>query len=466
MDELSAHSAHHRPVFHRRDLLRVGSIGLAGAVASSNGGSAGAESSGRTNSPSARSIVVLWMSGGVTHIDSFDPKPEAPAEIRGTLGAIDTSVPGIRFNESLPILARCAERLAVVRTFAHDSNDHFIGQAHCLSGRPVTAQQTFSEPNVGAVCSSRLGARHGFPGYVAAPGTTRAGAETPFTAGWLGQEFDPFCTGGSRPLNLAEEEVNMQGLQFPPDMSAGRLSARRGLRERLETSLRHLDRSGSADAISRQYGAAFDLMLSPAVRQAFDLREESAATRDRYGRTKIGQRCLLAHRLVSAGAPFVLVDYGVDADSGNTWDNHNAPGQNHPPICEIVRKPYHLAGADQAFAALLEDLHRSGRLSETLVVFLTEFGRTPKINKDGGRDHWCYAGSIFFAGGGAKGGQVIGATDAQGAYPLGAGYGPGDAAATIYKAAGIDMDKPLIDRQGRPLPVVPHGAPIPGIIGA
>jgi hypothetical protein len=368
------------------------------------------------------------------------------------------------FNESLPCLAHCAHQLAVVRSFSHDSNDHFIGQAHCLSGRHVTAQQVFTEPNVGSIICKLLGSRNGFPGYIAAPGTTRAGAESPFTGGWLGREYDPFCTGGTRPLKLAEEGLNMQGLEYPQDMTAARLFDRRSLQQRLEADLRHLEIQGPADAWNQQRRVAYDLLLSPEVRQAFDLRKEQDATRDRYGRTKIGQRCLLARRLVGAGARFVMVDYGVDPDYGNTWDNHNAAGQKHPPICEIVKEPYHLAGTDRAFAALLGDLHDSGRLAETLVVFLTEFGRTPKVNKDGGRDHWCPAGSIFFAGGGTCGGQVIGATDKQGAYPVSPAYGPGDVAATIYNALGVNAQELLYNREGRPISMVPEGEPIPGML--
>lgn len=404
------------------------------------------------------------MSGGVTHIDSFDPKPDAPQEIRGPLGAMATAVPGIQFNETLPCLARCTEHLAVVRSFSHDSNDNFIGQAHCLSGRRVTAQQAFTEPNVGSVIQKLLGSRNGFPGYIAAPGTTRAGPDRPFTGGWLGHEYDPFCTGGLRPVNLAEEDLNMQALAYPHGLTAARLADRRSLQQRLEADLRRLEVPGPAHDLARQYSAAFDLLLSPAVRLAFDLRQENDAARDRYGRTKIGQRCLLARRLVEAGARFVMVDYGVDADSGNTWDNHNAPGQNHPPICEIVKKSYHLAGADRAFAALLSDLHDHGRLAETLVVFLTEFGRTPLLNKDGGRDHWCAAGSIFFAGGGTRGGQVIGATDKRGAYPISGSHSPGDVAATIYGALGLNTGTLLHNRQRQPIPMLPEGAPIPGIL--
>jgi hypothetical protein len=238
---------------------------------------------------------------------------------------------------------------------------------------------------------------------------------------------------------------------------------RRSLLQRLEAGVRRLEEQGKADVLARQYSAAFDLLLSPVVRQAFDLRQENDRTRDLYGRTKIGQHCLLARRLVEAGARFVMVDYGVDPDFGNTWDNHNATGQNHPPICEIVKEPYHLAGTDRAFAALLGDLQDRGHLAETLVVFLTEFGRTPRVNKDGGRDHWCAAGSIFFAGGGTRGGQVIGATDKQGAYPVGRSYGPGDVAATIYKAIGLNTETLLYNRQLQPIPMLPEGEPIPRI---
>jgi hypothetical protein len=206
------------------------------------------------------------------------------------------------------------------------------------------------------------------------------------------------------------------------------------------------------------------MLLAPAVRRAFDLRLEPEPVRERYGRTKIGQRCLLARRLVEAGARFVLVDYGYDPEYGNLWDNHNAPVQHHPPICEIVKRPWHLAGTDRAFAALLDDLEVRGRLGETLVVFLTEFGRTPKINREGGRDHWGAAGSVFLAGGGVRGGQVIGATDRQGAEPTTVGYSPADVAATVYAVLGIDPTTLLYDRQHRPLPVLPEGRPIPGVL--
>jgi hypothetical protein len=452
------------PLPDRRDVLRVGALGLAAGLGP---GTAAARGTAR-----AKSVVLLWMAGGVTHHESFDPKPDAPAEIRGPLTAIDTNVPGIRFGETMTCLARVADKLAVVRSFASDNNDHFLAQAYSLSGRKVGPANITTEPNVGAIASKLLGPRHGLPGYVAVPGVTRPGPppKNLFTGGWLGREYDPFPTGG-RPRNedftagvaeAAEEEFNQQALQFSEGTTAGRLTGRRTLRERLDAGLSALEAGG--ESVTRQYRGAFELLLSPGVRKAFDLQQEPGAVRDRYGRTKIGQRCLLARRLVEAGARFVMVDYGYDPEFGNLWDNHNAPVQKHPPLCEMVKLPYHLAGTDRAFAALLSDLDQRGRLAETLVVFLTEFGRTPIINKNGGRDHWGAAGSIFLAGAGVRGGQVIGATDRVGGQTTGVRFSPGDVAATIYQALGIDPETMLTDRQGRPIAALPEGRPIAGLL--
>jgi hypothetical protein len=454
----------------RRDLFRLAGVGVAATLLPA--GSEAAPPAGRSGT--ARSVIVLWMAGGVTHLDSFDPKPDAPEAVRGTLGAIATSVPGVRFCESLPCLARQAHRLAVVRSFAHESNDHFLSQAYALSGRRVTPAQITTEPNVGAVVARLRGGRAGFPGYVAVPGTTRPGPPPTnlFTGGWLGRQYGPFPTGGA-PRNedftahvreAAEEDFHLQALQAPPDVGPDRLAARRSLRARLEGGLRRWESGAGPEALGQQFQGAFAMLTAPAVRRAFDLRREPARVRDHYGRTKIGQRCLLARRLVEAGAPFVLVDYGYDPEYGNLWDNHRVAVQNQPHICDIVKMPYHLAGTDRAAAALVEDLHQRGLLGETLVLFLTEFGRTPRINSLGGRDHWGAAGSIFFAGGGTRGGQVIGGTDRNGAFPTGPGYNPADVAATLYRAIGVDTETLLYDRQNRPLPVLPHGEPIPGLL--
>jgi hypothetical protein len=468
----------------RRDVLRVGALSLAAtAVPGASHRARAAAGSVPPARAQARSVVVLWMAGGVTHIDSFDPKPDAPEAVRGTLGTIATRVPGVRFSEVMPALARSAHRLTLLRSYAHDSDDHFLSQAFALSGRKVSMNQITTEPNVGSVVSYLHGPRRGLPGYIAVPGITRPGPppHNLFVAGWLGEAYAPFAVGGEpqepdftkgrnrdddAPSARLEDNLRPEPLTLPEGLDAARLVRRAGLRGRLELALRAADAQGRLGAIESQYRDAFHLLESPEVRRAFDLGAEPDATRAAYGRTKIGGRCLLARRLVEAGARFVLVDYGYDPDYGNLWDNHCVPIQRQPHICEMARRGYHLAGLDRAFAALIDDLAARGLLESTLVVFLTEFGRTPRINTFGGRDHWGAAGSLFFAGGGAGSGQVIGATDKLGAHPTGRGYSPADVAATVYHALGIAPEAPLHDRQGRPIAALPAGAVIPGVFSA
>lgn len=451
---------------HRRDLLKVGAMSVGGSLLP-----AWAAADQPQRGP-VRSVIYLWMGGGVTHIDSFDPKPQAPQEIRGTLSAIDTNVPGIRFCETLPCLAEVADKLAVLRSFSHDSNDHLLSQAYTLSGRKVTMQQLTTEPNIGSVVAYLLGPRNDLPAYLAVPGITRPGPPpwNLFVGGWLGDEYAPFALGGlpeepdftktpksSDPNPYIDEDLTPQALRLPEEMDIDRLAARAQLHRQLDAALSRLDGSRLSGAVEGHYQNALRLLASPRIRQAFDLSAEGDSTRERYGRTKIGGRCLMARRLVEAGARFVMVDYGYDHDYGNLWDNHNAASQNMPHVSELVQRPYHVRGIDRAFAGLIRDLDERGLLDSTLVVFLTEFGRTPKINARGGRDHWGAAGSLFFAGGGVRGGQVIGATDAQEAAVVTRPYSPADVAATIYHCLGIDLEERLYDRQRRPHPVLPAG---------
>ncbi len=460
----------------RRDLLRVGSLGISASLWPGIANESRATQDDGSHKPTAASVIFLWMAGGVTHHDSLDPKPEAPEEIRGTLSTIATRLPGVHFAESCPQLARVADKFCLVRSFSHDSNDHFLSQAYCLSGRKVTMQQITSEPNIGSIVSFLHGPRNQLPGYIAVPGVTRPGPPptNEFVAGWLGGQYAPFCVGGepeqpdftvgeksADPSPLANEDLAPKTLAMLAGLDADRLSQRAQLRRLLDRSIGDAERRGAMDG---HYQGAFQLLESPAVRRAFDVSSETDATREAYGRTKLGGRCLLARRLVEAGARFVMVDYGYDADYGNFWDNHAVPEQKQPHISQMSMRGYHVAGMDRAFAALLTDLDQRGLLASTLVVYHTEFGRTPKINKLGGRDHWGPAGSIFFAGGGVRGGQVIGGTDRQGAFPLSRGYSPGDVAATIYRALAIDPATRLYDQQGRPQFVLPDGEPIPGVV--
>jgi hypothetical protein len=464
---------------HRRDILRVGSLAVSASILPGLSSAADNDSSSRAP---ARSVIYLWMGGGVTHIDSFDPKPKAPEEIRGTLTDIATNVPGIRFCETLPRLAQVADQLCVVRSFSHDSDDHLLSQVYTLSGRKVTQNQLFSEPNIGAIISRVRGPSNGLPGYIAVPGVTRPGPppHNLFVGGWLGEEHAPFAVGGEpdepdftknprnwgKPPGEAEEDLSPKTLRLPDHLKADRLLARARLRQALDQGLLQAERQGVLKAADGQHDGALNLLTSPIVRKAFDLTQETDATRKLYGRTKLGGRCLLARRLVEAGARFVMVDYGYDPDYGNLWDNHCVPVQKQPPICQIVKHGYHLAGMDHAFAGLIADLRQRGLLDSTLVVFLTEFGRTPKINKDGGRDHWGACGSIFFAGAGVNAGQVIGATDKHAAYPTTNGHTPADLAATIYQAIGLDPQARIHDRHNRPHFVLPDGTAISGVMRA
>jgi hypothetical protein len=444
---------------HRRQFLRFAGVTLAGTAWELFGGPGPAPAS-PPGPATADAVLFLWLPGGVTHHESFDPKPEAAAEIRGELRAIRTNVAGVYFAEVLPRLARHMDKLALVRSFAAGTNDHFLAQAYALSGHDRLPNGILSEPNFGCIVAQQRGSSGGLPGYIAVPGSTRPGPPNTnlFVSAWLGAKYAPFATGGE-PRN---RDFKIDALALPDDVPAERFHRRQSLRLQVEERLRAAERQADLDDMEQLYGKALELLVSPRVRKAFDLQLEPPARRDRYGHTKLGQRCLLAHRLLEAGARFVMVDYGYDwGEYNNLWDNHCAPGQNQPHISRMAQLPYHLPAVDQAFAALLDDLHASGRLQRTLVVYLTEFGRTPKINSAGGRDHWGYSGSVFFAGGGVRGGQVLGATDKVGGYCTTRTWSPSDAVATVYRAVGIDPHATLLNRENRPSAIQPAGEPIP-----
>ena len=339
--------------------------------------------------------------------------------------------------------------------------------------------QLFSEPNIGSIVSYLHGTRNGLPGYIAVPGITRPGPppHNLFVGGWLGNHYSPFCVGGQpeqpdftmgekedNPSPKAEEALTPDVLNFQDGMSNGRLGRRSRLRDTLDQILKSAEQQNQLDAMEGHYQNALKMLTSKQIRGAFDLEKEPEPVRQEYGRTKIGGRCLLAARLVEAGARFVMVDYGYDGDYGNLWDIHNAPSQNFPHVSEMCKRGYHVAGMDKAFAALISDLKQRGLLDSTLVVFLTEFGRTPKINANGGRDHWGACGSVFFTGAGTRTGQVIGQSDKQAGYPVTRGYSPADLAATIYSSIGIDTETRIPDRQNRPVGVLDHGHPIEAIL--
>jgi hypothetical protein len=458
-------------LLNRRDLLRVGSLTIAASAIPAQLAISGQSPTGTGK---AKSVIYLWMAGGVTHIDSFDPKPQAPVEIRGTLTDIATSLPGVHFCETIPQLAGIANQLAILRSYSHDSDDHLISQVYTLSGRKVGAGQLFSEPNIGSIVAHLQGPRGGLPGYIAVPGFTRPGPppHNLFVPAWLGRQYAPYCllpdhedfAVGKKlydPPARADESLTPQSISLPTEITLARLNERARLRDGFDAALRKLETLDSVRGLEAQHQNALRLLSVPNVRDAFDLAKVPAEIRDKYGRTKIGGRCLMARRLVEAGARFVMVDYGYDPDYGNVWDNHNASVQNHPPIQQMCKRGYHLAGMDQAFAALITDLQDRGLLETTLVVFLTEFGRTPRINPQGGRDHWGAAGSLFFTGGGVRTGQVIGETDSHAARPTTHPYSPADVAASVYAALGIKHSTFVHDIEQRPRPILDRGDPIP-----
>lgn len=410
----------------RRNFLVAGALGGLGLTLP--GLLRGAESSAR-----ARSAILIWLNGGLTHHDSFDPKPDAVAEIRGELGTMATSVTGVRFAESIPHLALQMHRLTVIRSVTHANSAHDGGQAHMLSGYNFAPGHNY--PSIGAVVGYEVGSRGGLPPYLVVPSES-----SPYLhAGQLGSAHNPFSVGG----NPNEPQFQVRDVEEAAGITGARSQRRQALLRQVDEDFRRLDSSGALESVDRFTAQAFDLIRSPQARAAFDLGQVDDRIRQRYGRTRIGQSCLLARRLVEAGVPCVTV-------SSDDWDHH----QNMYPR---LRNGEMLPAFDRAFAALVADLDQRGRLDSTLVVFLTEFGRTPRINNMQGRDHWSRVFSVVFAGGGVRGGQVIGASDAEGAFPRNRPVTPEDVAFSIYTLLGVDPEKELPSTSGRRIPIVRGG---------
>ena len=425
----------------RRDLVRAGTLGPLGlGLTNLMGGTPAAANS----KPTAKSVILLFMWGGPSHLDTWDMKPGAPAEVRGPFKPIPTTVPGIQISEHFPRLAKHAHRYSIVKSMNHTDPAHLSPVHHLFTGRIAPKPNSdgdgasrFDAPCLGAVARKMLPNGGVMPTAVtlpwavshpAAPGGTAPGQN----GGWFGPAFDPFLVTG----NPNSPDFRVAGLTGPTDVPAERLGARAGLLEHLERA----NTGGEAHASLRR--KALDLLGSPVVSKAFDLSNESAATRDRYGRHSHGQSCLLARRLVEAGSRLVTVNFPDDGQA--FWDTH---GNNFPALKDRLMPP-----ADMGFSALLEDLDTRGMLKETLVIWVGEFGRTPRID-NGGRQHWPRCYSAVLAGGGVRGGTVYGSSDKIGAYPSENPVSPADLTATMYHTLGIDPETPTSDRLGRPLPL-------------
>ncbi|HJT78695.1 MAG TPA: DUF1501 domain-containing protein, partial [Gemmataceae bacterium] len=396
----------------------------------------------------------LFLMGGPPQHSTWDPKPDAPAEVRGDFGPVATNVPGVRVCSLLPRLARQADKLCLLRAMSTGDNAHSSSGYYMLTGVPHVPMNFENAnpgppndwPNLGAVLRRLRGDRAGLPAAVRLPmrifntdGSVWPGQD----AGFLGHSADPWlfhCNPGAPHFRIPE-------FTLTADMPPARLADRATLLARLDRAFGGADRSGSFAQHDRQSQQAFDLLRSARGRGAFELEREPEAVRERYGRHPFGQSVLLARRLVEAGVALVQVNWfrSPDEPSDNPcWDSHTKESER---LRTVLAPP-----TDQAFSALLEDLHQRGQLDETLVVCMAEFGRSPRINKAAGRDHWGHVFSVALAGGGVRGGQVYGASDSHGAQPKENRVQPQDLTATILHCLGYEPDSQIVNREGRPLP--------------
>jgi hypothetical protein len=428
----------------RRDVLRVGALTALGL---SVGSRALRAASARPTVPKATSCILIWLDGGPSHLETFDPKPEASPEVRGPFSTIATSMPGVRIAGPLPNLSRRLDRAAIIRSMTSPLGEHNLGSHYLLTGYQPTPALDY--PSYGAVMAHLRGGQGVLPPYVALPGYNPAAG-----AGYLPDACRPFAVGG----DPARPEFRVRDLDAFPGVTGLRMARRREYLEALDRFGRSVE---SAPEVIRdpEFEQAYRLITSPEAKRAFDLTEEKSQVRDRYGRKTLGQSCLLARRLIERGVPFVTVN-----DRG--WDTHDN-------LMTRLQEGYTGAKVgvglvptlDLALSGLLDDLHERGRLEETLVVVLGEFGRTPKINTTGGRDHWPRVFSVLLAGGGVAGGQVLGASDSQGESPGDRPITPADLACTIYRLLGVDPTHELRTPDGRPIRINQGGTVIPEIIG-
>jgi hypothetical protein len=404
----------------------------------------------------ARSAILIMLEGGMSHLESWDPKPHAPAEIRGEFAAIPTSVPGLRISEYLPKLAQQAHLYNLVRSVHCDArNDHSPGMHLLLTGWENTnagvALETTNQkhPAQGCILARELGVTSptGAPRFVAVPRTRQIGGQVKYAGpSYLGSNYEAFETGDA-PAQTGKPMQLPPSLGLAKDLPLSRLNDRQALRHAFQQFHVALEREATANRIDAHYQKALDILTGQRLCTALDIEREPAAVRERYGGHRIGQSLLLARRLVECGVTYVLVDpYG-----NNEWDTHSENFKGHRAL---------LPPMDQAVAALLVDLEQRGLLNEVVVVLASEMGRAPRISGQAGRDHWTYAYSLMMAGGGLTRGQVLGETTSKGEWPGRRPVTVPEIHATIYEQLGIDPNRILHDELGRPVPILPEGKAI------
>jgi hypothetical protein len=427
----------------RRQMLRLGSTGLFGGLTLP--GLLAAENASPAARPAkAKSCIFIFLEGGPPQQDMWDPKPEAPLEIRGPFAPIATKTPGVIFSEHCRNCATITDKFTVVRSHSHTDNGHSTGYYYVMTGHrptfpdgehPIPTNTVF--PSLGSYVGRELGSNGKVPAYINMPHPMSAGGP-----GFLGAEYAPFVIEA----DPSQPDFEVKDLGRVEGLTEDRASLRQRLLAGLE---RERPRLGRAASMSTYYAKAYDLINSPAARKAFNIQSEPAPIRERYGMTQIGQCALLGRRLVEAGCRFISID---------------APGWDVHFNCFPSLKTDLIPPADLAFYALVTDLEERGLLDSTLVVMMGEMGRTPRVNAQAGRDHWSMAQCILFAGGGTKPGQIIGATDAQAAAPTSDPVSIADLLRTIHTLMGIDSSKEYPDPLGRPVPLVNGGKLIPGLI--
>lgn len=398
-----------------------------------------------------RSVIMIFNLGAPSQLDLYDPKPNAAAEIRGPFKAIKTASPEMQLTELLPLHARVADKFSLVRSVYHTAAAvHDTGHQMLQTGRLFTAG--INTPHVGCAMTYLRGARNELPGHVILPevmGPTGGNMPHGQDAGFLGKAYDPFVLQA----DPSKKDFKVPDLLPPDYLGEARTERRRKLRDVVDGTVKEFEGSENAQLMDQNFASAFKLMTSARAREAFDLSKEPAAVRERYGMTRFGQCCLLSRRLIEAGVRFVTVNTFLTVFNEITWDIHgSSPFTSIAGMKEIVAPMY-----DQGYSALIEDLHQRGMLENTLVCNLAEFGRTPRINPAGGRDHWPGCWTVGFAGGGVKGGRVIGRSDDIGAYPAERPVTPAEVVATIYESLGVDLETTLPGPQGRPFGVVDSG---------
>ena len=440
---------------NRRDFLRAGTLATTGF-----GGLAGfglpqylaAKEQGHIDDAhDQKSCIMIFNLGAPSQLDTFDPKPDAPAEIRGPFQPIATKG-DFQLSEILPRHAAIADKFSLVRSCHHTGAAvHDAGWQMMQTGRQF--QGGVETPHAGSVASYLKGRRTDLPPFVVLPETMgRGGGNLPNgqAGGFLGKAHDPFALMA----DPSQPNFKVPDLLPPQDIGEVRLQRRKSLRQLVDSQASYFEASENAELLGSNFEAAFRLMTSPQARDAFDLSKEPKAVRERYGMTRFGQCCLLSRRLIEAGVRFVTVNAFLTVFDEITWDIHGSkPFTSIEGMRDIVAPMY-----DQGYSALIEDLDERGLLGDTLVCNLAEFGRTPRVNPAGGRDHWPQCFTVYFAGGGVQGGRAIGASDPIGGVPADRPVGPADVVATIFKSMGLDMHTELPGPNGRPFPIVDFGA--------